>query len=141
MNNNVQRSALVSFFAGLIALLMAPANADAAPAAPRPAVTSICDTGYRGMPEYDRKCLRTGTFKDGAMMWLSTPEGRKGRESRDMNDRRSICKYAYTLGGIRPAVREIFNDTAYDHYRNYGTVVTWAALTAQIDCRSMGYRV
>lgn len=141
MSNKVRSSVLASFFAGLIALLMAPTNADAAPAAARPAVTSVCQTGHRGMPEYDRKCLRTGTFKDGAMLWLSTPEGRKGRESRDMSDRRSICKYARTLGGIRPTVREIFNDVAYDSYRNHTTVLTWATLVAQTDCRSMGYRV
>lgn len=138
--NNVKASALATILAGLIALFAPAGVADAAPAV-KSAGTSVCDTGYRGNPEYDRMCLRTGTFRDGALMWLSMPAGHRGHETRNMEDRRSVCKFAGQYGGIRPAVREIFNDVAYDRYTNYRTVLTYAGAVASLDCKSMGYKI
>lgn len=127
------RNAFAGVLAGLVAMFALSGSADAAPAV-KPSgkvAKSICETGYRGQPAYDRKCLKTGTFRDGAMMWLET----------DRRDRREICKTAKRFGGILPAVRETFNDVAYDTYRNHKIVLMYAGLVAQIDCRSMGYRV
>lgn len=139
--NNGKR--VLTILAGLLALFAPMGAADAAPMVKSSgkAAKSVCETGYRGQPAYDRKCLKTGTFRDGAMLWLDLPAGKKGRESRDMENRRSVCKYAKNYGGIVPTVRELFNDVAYDAYRNHKIVLTYAGLVAKIDCRSMGYRV
>lgn len=128
------RNAFAGVLAGFVAMFALGGSADAAPAVKSPGkavAKSICETGYRGQPAYDRRCLKTGTFRDGAMMWLET----------DRRDRREICKTAKRFGGILPAVRETFNDVAYDAYRNHKIVLMYAGLVAKIDCRSMGYRV
>lgn len=141
--NNVKANRVVVLLSAILALLTAPSGvADAAPAAGTraAAVRSICETGYRGNPEYDRKCLVTGTFKSGATLWLSVPEGRKGHVGREDYTRRSICAYPGEFG-TRDAVTEALTDVAYDHYRNYRTVLRHAADTAVLDCRSMGYRI
>ena len=129
--NNGKR--VLTILSGLLALFAPMGAADAAPAVKSSgkAAKSICETGYRGQPAYDRKCLKTGTFRDGAMLWLDT----------DRRERREICKTAKRYGGILPAVRETFNDVAYDSYRNHEIVLTYAGLVAKIDCRSLGYRV
>lgn len=129
--NNGKR--VLTILAGLLALFAPMGAADAASAVKSSGKTvkSICETGYRGQPAYDRTCLKAGTFRDGAMLWLDT----------DRRERREICKTAKRYGGIVPAVRETFNDVAYDAFRNHGTVLLYAGLVAKIDCRSMGYRV
>ncbi|MER6605741.1 hypothetical protein ABT282_07450 [Streptomyces sp. NPDC000927] len=104
-------------------------------------VKSVCDTGHRGQPAYDAKCLKTGTFKSGALLWLSIPQGKKGSENPDNFDRRSLCKFAGRFGGIRVVAREAVADTAYDTYRNDGAVVKWATSVAALDCASMGYKI
>lgn len=136
MNKGAQ---FLTVLAGLIALFSPAAAADAAPLVK--SARSVCETGHRGQSAYDAKCLRTGTFKDARDMWRSIPVGRKGHESAAMEDRRSVCKFSGRLGGIRPAVREIFGDVAYDTFRNNGTVIKYAGAVATYDCLSMGYSV
>lgn len=130
------RAAFAGILAGFITLATATTDAGAAPVH-RTAVPSVCKTGYRGMPEYDAKCLRTGTFKDARNLW----HGRVAGWEFTATDRRHACKTAGQYGGIRAAVREVFNDAAYDRFRNYGAVLTDAGIVAAYDCRSMGYAV
>lgn len=132
------RNAFAGLFAGLLILLV-PVTAGAA--APKSSGKSVCETGHRGMPAYDRTCLKTGTFRVGAMMWLDLPAGSKGHESRDAFNRRSLCKYSGSFGGIRATVREVFNDVAYDNYRNYAHVLTSAGSVAALDCTALGYKI
>ncbi|MFE0472591.1 hypothetical protein ACFW2V_13350 [Streptomyces sp. NPDC058947] len=130
--NNIKGRSILTILAGFIALMTFNPPADAAPM--RAAVKSVCDTGYRGMPEYDRKCLKTGTFRDGAMLWLGdgTREGAA--------QRRAVCTAA-VKSGIRIAVREFVFDVAYDRFRNHNAVITYATVTATADCLSMGYKI
>ena len=133
------RKPVLTILAGLAALFGFNPPADAA--TPRTAAASVCETGHRGQPAYDRKCLRSGTFKIAAMMWLSIPEGAKGRESDGAYNRRSVCKFAGRYGGTRTAVRELLTDVTYDSIRNWGQSLTWSADTAVIDCTSLGYKI
>lgn len=126
---NGKRNMITTVLAGLLALFAPAGAADAAPTV-KAAVQSVCQTGYRGMPEYDRKCLRTGTFRDGALLWLGNGAA----------ERRAVCKVARTAG-IRSAVRELTVDMAYDRYRNHNTVIGYATATAVLDCKSMGYKI
>ncbi|MCP9209543.1 hypothetical protein [Streptomyces cucumeris] len=137
MGENI-RKAFAGILAGL-ALLFAPVMATEADAATKG--KSVCDTGSRGQREYDRLCLKTGTFKDGAMLWLSVPAGKKGHEKRDAYNRRSQCKFAKEFGGITAVARDLSFDVAYDNFRNHATVLNWSAAVAKMDCRAMGYRV
>lgn len=120
--------------------LFAP-NADAV--TPRHATVnpSICETGYRGDPAYDRACLTTGVVGDAGALWYSTPKGVKGKEVDDAMNRRSICKYAYRHGGIKRAATELVTDLTYDAYTNHKQVNAWVVSNARVDCKTMGYRV
>lgn len=125
------RAAFAGILAGLVALFSLGGSAEAAPARPAvKAVKSVCETGYRGMPEYDRKCLKTGTFKSGAMLWLNN----------EAADRRATCKFA-TKVGIRTAVRELVIDIAYDNYRNHETVIRYATVVGAAECKALGYKI
>jgi hypothetical protein len=132
--NNVKGRSILTILAGILALMAFNPPADAAPAAGTTLVKSVCETGYRGMPEYDRKCLKTGTFRDGALLWL----GDASREG--AAQRRAVCKSA-VKSGIRATVREFVFDMAYDSYRNHNTVISYATVTATADCLSMGYKI
>lgn len=139
MNKHANRVSVL--LAGIIALLMAPSGmADATPAAAVKAAKSVCETGYRGMPEYDRKCLKTGTFKMAANLWLSIPAGDPKHVGREDFTRRSICKFPGTFG-TRAAVREALTDVTYDSIRNYRQSLNWSADVAVLDCKSMGYKI
>lgn len=125
----------------IVALLMAPSGmADASPAVKAAAVKSVCDTGFRGQPEYDRKCLKTGTFKTAANLWLSIPAGNPAHIGREDFTRRSICKFPGEFG-TRAAVREALTDVTYDSIRNYRQSLNWSADVAVLDCKSMGYKI
>jgi hypothetical protein len=133
--NNIKGRSILTVLAGLLALMAFNPPADAAPARGTVrAVKSICETGYRGMPEYDRKCLKTGTFRDGVLLWLGDAS-REGAAAR-----RAVCKAA-VKSGIRATVREFVFDMAYDHFRNHNTVISYATVTATADCLSMGYKI
>lgn len=124
------RNAFAGILAGIVALFAFSGTAEAAPALKRPAVQSVCETGFRGQPEYDRKCLKTGTFKSGAMLWLDNAA----------TDRKAACKSA-VKAGIRMAVRELVFDVAYDTYRNHNTVITYATAVATAECKALGYKI
>lgn len=132
--NNVKGRSILTVLAGLLALMAFNPPADAAPARVAVKAKSICETGYRGMSEYDRKCLKVGTFRDGALLWL----GDGSREG--AAQRRAVCKAA-VKSGIRATVREFAFDVAYDRFRNHTTVITYATAVASADCTSQGYKI
>ncbi len=136
----IAQKPVLTILAGLLALFAVGTPADASPASSVKAVKSVCETGYRGMPEYDRKCLKTGTFKTAATMWLSIPEGNPKHIGRQDFTRRSICKFP-GADGTRAAVREALTDVTYDSIRNYRQSLNWSADVAVLDCKSMGYKI
>lgn len=134
-----------SAFAGILLTLFVAAgmvtDAGAAPAdGTRAAVKSVCETGFRGQPAYDAKCLKTGTFKIAAMLWLSIPQGNAAHVGREDFTRRSICKFPGKFG-TRAAVREALTDVTYDSIRNYRQSLNWSASVAVLDCKAMGYKI
>jgi hypothetical protein len=134
---NSMRKAFAGVLSGMILLFGITGSADAAPVKAK----SVCETGHRGQKAYDATCLKTGTFKNGAALWLSIPEGKKGREVPDNFDRRSLCKFAGRFGGTRAVARDASYDVAYDAYRNHTAVLNWSASVAVLDCTSMGYKI
>lgn len=136
-NGHTNRVAIL--LAGIIALLMAPSGvADAAPAGgKRPAVRSICETGHRGMPEYDRKCLKTGTVMDGVNLWFRYIDG--GAVSKA--DRRAFCKDATATGHTRAAIIDGLFDVAYDNYRNHTRMLSIAGTVGVWDCQALGVKI
>lgn len=127
---------VLTILAGFAVLFGITAPADAAPAVKRPAVRSICETGHRGMPEYDRKCLVTGTFAHGAMLWLADSDGHRYTA----RERRAACRDARATGSIRRGAADMLHDVAYDTYRNHGYVLRVAGLIAVMDCRALGIK-
>lgn len=101
---------------------------------------SVCETGFRGQPAYDRECLTIGVVGDAGALWYGTPKGSKGAERDDATNRRSICKYAGRHGGIKRAATELVTDMSYDAYRNHKAVNSWVVSMALVDCRAMGYK-
>lgn len=136
MNHDYRRfTGVTAVLFAVFALLGAPSSE----AAERPA--SICETGFRGQPAYDRECLTRGTVGDAGALWYSTPKGKKGSERDDMSTRRSVCKYAHRHGGIKRTATELVTDLTYDSYRNHKQVNGWVVSMARVDCAAMGYRV
>lgn len=127
-----------SVFAGVLAalLMVLGISGTAAAVDRRPAVRSVCETGFRGQPAYDRQCLTHGTYRDGAALWLRDGDGNRVSKA----ERRSMCRDARNVGGIRSAVRDWFFDVAYDHYRNHTAVLKYAGAVAHADCRALGVR-
>lgn len=137
----ISRKPVLTIVAGFLALFAFNSPADAAPVGTAvKAARSICETGYRGQPEYDRKCLKTGTFKTAANLWLGIPAGNAAHVGREDFTRRSICKFP-GADGTRAAVREALTDVTYDSVRNYRQSLTWSAQVAVLDCASMGYKI
>lgn len=128
------RGAFAGVLAALLMLLGISGTAQAADK--RPAVRSVCETGFRGQPAYDKKCLTHGTPRDGAALWLRDGDGNRVSKA----ERRSMCRDARNVGGIRPAVRDWFFDVAYDNYRNHAAVLRYAGTAAYLDCRALGVR-
>lgn len=100
---------------------------------------SVCATGFRGQPAYDRQCLKTGTPGQAAALWFDTAEGKRGHEHDSMETRRDVCRFAARHGGVRKEAAEMVNDMAYDAYRNHKAVIGWFADAAQGDCLRLGY--
>lgn len=138
---NTIRNAFAGALAGLLLLFTATASADAAPATGTASgKRSVCETGYRGMPEYNAKCLHVGALVDGVALWFREDATRKGRVY-SAGERRAVCRTAKGLGGIRNAVSEARLDVAYDRFRNYPEMLTVATITARGDCKRLGVRV
>lgn len=128
---------VLTVLAGFAVLFGISAPADAAPAGgKRPAVRSVCETGHRGMPEYDRKCLVTGTFASGVMLWFADSDGHRYTT----RERRAACRDARSTGSVRRGVTDALNDVAYDRYRNHRYVLRVAGLVAVMDCRALGIK-
>lgn len=138
MGQNTNRVAVL--LAAIVALLMAPSGvADAAPQHGRAAaVRSICETGYRGMPEYDRKCLKRGTVLDGVNLWFRYIDTGKVVP---VAERRALCKDATATGHTRAGIIDALNDVAYDHYTNYRFVLSVAGTVGVMDCKAMGIKI
>ncbi len=108
----------------LTALLTAAFNlpADAAPA-PQ-ARTSVCETGFRGQPAYDRACLVTGTYRDAQREWKRgyTPAQRKQQ-----------CRTALHTG-MPALVTETRGDVIGDRYRNDRRMRQLTARAGAVEC-------
>lgn len=131
------RRAFAGISAGLLTLLLTPApNAHATP---HP-MASHCPLGQQGTGDRTGLCLTNGTPRDAANLWHTFPQGTKGHE-RDDTDQRGICRYAYRHGGIAPAVTDLTTDEAYDHYANWSEVTTWTAQLATLTCAQDGYHI
>src|SRR5690606_6194865 len=118
------RKPIVTILAGFVALFAFSAPADAAPAGgKRPAVRSVCETGYRGMPAYDRLCLTRGTGLVGVILWFRSVYSGKLSPARD---RGVLCLGATATGHARAGIIDALNDVAYDHFRNYRLVLSVA---------------
>lgn len=124
-------------FAGITAAMVALF----APTATATSARSICETGFRGQPAYDRECLSTGVVGEAGALWYGFPKGVKGKERDDSATRRGVCKYAHRHGGIKRAAVELVTDLTYDSYRNHKQVDRWVISMAVIDCHVMGYKV
>lgn len=141
-------SGITALFFAMAALLMAPGSADAgdsvwsSPATGLNTVpTSVCETRFRGQPEYDRTCLRRGVVGDAGAIWYGIPKGRKSDVHDDARNRHSICAYAGRHGGIDRAATEAVTDMTYDAFHNNRSVDRWVTSMARVDCAAMGYRL
>ena len=135
------RKPIVTILAGFVALFAFSAPADAAPAGgKRPAVRSVCETGYRGMPAYDRLCLTRGTVLDGVNLWFREGGARNGKLIKAA-DRRAFCRDASATGNTRAGIIDGLNDVAYDHFRNYRLVLNVAGTVGVMDCKALGVKI
>lgn len=133
------RKPIVTILAGFVALFAFSAPADAAPAGgKRPAVRSVCETGYRGTPAYDRLCLTRGTVLDGVNLWFRYVDTGKVIPARE---RRALCLDATATGHTRAGIIDALNDVAYDHFRNYRLVLSVAGTVGVMDCKAMGVKI
>lgn len=114
------RMAFTGIIAGLIALAT-PGQALPAPAPePHPAV---CDTGFRGQPDYDRRCLITGDRATGRDIWTDHP----------LAARMHQCRAALTAG-LRTVIIESRGDVIRDTYRNDRQMIRWATAAGVAEC-------
>lgn len=135
------RRAFAGITLGMIALFTATTpGAQAATPAPH-TVATVCTTGFRGQPAYDKACLTHGTPHTAARLWNSVPEGKPGRRHDDMTSQRNICAYAAHHGGIMAWARELVGDMTYDSYRNNEEVNRWVGQDATLTCAQLGYRI
>lgn len=136
------RKPILTVLAGFIALFGFTPAADAAPlpgGGSRAYAKSVCETGYRGMPEYDRKCLKRGTVLDGVNLWFRYIDTNK---MVPVSERKFLCREATAMGmGTRQEIIDILNDIAYDHYTNYGTMLNIAGTVAVWDCKALGVKI
>jgi hypothetical protein len=139
MGQNTNRVAVL--LAAIVALLMAPSGvADAAPqhGTRAAAVRSICETGYRGMPAYNRLCLKRGTVLDGVNLWFRDVDTHKVIPA---SQRRAFCKDATATGHTRAGIIDGLNDIAYDRYTNYRFVLSVAGTVGVLDCQQLGVKI
>lgn len=100
--------AIRTAFAGIIAGLITLATPGQALPAPAPETQpTVCATGFRGQPDYDRLCLVTGTRATARELWYGQPAPRRALQCRD------------ALGtGMRSVVHNALGDVISDTYRN-----------------------
>lgn len=131
------RKPILTVLAGFIALFGFNAPADAAPADGTRAA-SICETGWRGMPEYDRKCLVRGDVLDGVNLWFRHIDTNKRVSVRD---RREFCHYANEAKTTRAGIIDGLYDIAYDHYVNHRAMLSVAGTVGVLDCKALGIKI
>lgn len=111
---------------GVGLMLLAP-SADASTTA-----RSVCDTGFRGQPAYDRLCLATGKQSDAGVAWYVGYSD---------SQRKADCRSAKRLGGMRNVVKETRGDVLYDSFRNHKDMIRWTADMGAANCKAWGYKV
>lgn len=120
-------SKIHTMFAGITAgfILLFTALTPGAQAAPQTAPTaSVCETGFRGQPAYDRMCLVTGHYDDARREWKS---------GYSKAERTAQCRTALRVG-MPAVVRETRGDTLFDSYRNYQSMIRLTALAGAAEC-------
>jgi hypothetical protein len=120
------RRAFTGIGAALVVLFAPSTAADAAPAPThRP---SICDTGFRGQPAYDRACLTVGDYTDAKREWRTgyTPAQRKAQ-----------CRTALRTS-MPSLVTETRGDVIFDRYRNRRAMITLTAWAGAAECYRIG---
>lgn len=100
-----------------------------ADAAPEPVSrTSVCDTGFRGQPAYDRACLITGNYRHAQREW---------RTGYTLAERKKQCRTALRTG-MPALVTETRGDVIGDRYRNNHAMVTLTAWAGAAECYRIG---
>lgn len=124
---NMIRRAFTGTLAGLVLLLTAlTALTPSAQAAPAHAdAPSVCKTGFRGQPAYDRNCLIRGDYFDAMHVWKNAGYNKA--------ERRAQCRTALRTG-MPALVRETRGDVLYDTYRNYGAMIRLTAWAGAAEC-------
>lgn len=102
-----------------------PADAATAPTAR----TSVCETGFRGQPAYDRACLVTGTYRDAVREW-KRPYSRA--------ERKQQCRTALRTG-MASVVTETRGDMITDRYRNDDAMKRAVAWVGVRECFRIGH--
>lgn len=95
-------------------------------------VVSVCDTGFRGQPAYDRLCLATGKQSDAGVAWYVGYSD---------SQRKADCRSVKRLGGMRNVVKETRGDVLYDSFRNHKDMIRWTADMGAANCKAWGYKV
>lgn len=109
-----------------LATLLALAPGIPADAATEPtARTSVCQTGFRGQPAYDRACLITGNYFDAQHVWAHSGYNRA--------ERKAQCRTALRTG-MRTVVIETRGDVISDHYRNDRAMIRLVAWAGADEC-------
>lgn len=135
--NKIKR--VTTVLGGFLALFAFNPPADAAPSVgPVPSVKSICETGWRGMPDYDRFCLVRGDVLDGVNLWFRHIDTNKRVSVRD---RREFCKYANESKTTRAGIIDGLSDISYDHYTNYRAMLSVAGTVGVLDCKALGIKI
>lgn len=115
--------AFAGITAGLVLLMTALSpSAQSAPASHRE--LSVCDTGFRGQPDYDRMCLIIGDYYDAKNEW---------RGGFSLGERKAQCRTALRTG-MPAMVRETRGDVLYDTYSNNETMVRLTAWAGAAEC-------
>lgn len=124
-------TAFAGITAGMVALFGFTAEAATVHTAP-----SVCKTGFRGQPDYDRHCLKRGTVGDAGVVWFY------GGNDKALSDttRRQICREVKRYHGMRNLVHELYGDVIYDSFKNNGQMEKWTASMGTSDCAALGIR-
>lgn len=115
------RTMFAGMLAGLIALFTFTPGAEATPKA---LTASVCETGFRGQPAYDRMCLTRGDYFDAMRMW---------ENGYSRAERKAQCRTALRVG-MPAVVRETRGDVLFDTYRNYRGMIRLTAWAGAAEC-------
>lgn len=119
---NTFRTAFAGILTGLAVLLTT--LTPSAQAAPEHVVASVCETGFRGQPAYDRMCLVTGHYDDARRKW---------RNGYTKAERTAQCRTALRVG-MPAVVRETRGDVISDTYRNDRAMIRLTTMAGAREC-------